>query len=63
MAELADPCMIYSVGDKGMSTTFGGFLEIEIVPQKLVGGLEAVADDESSVIWYSQVDGGPCGWD
>ena len=48
--EFSDPCLLHSIDDEVTATTFGGFVQIVIIPHLFVDGLGAVADIVSSVV-------------
>ena len=58
---LADPCVFDGVNDEDATAAFGGFVQLEIVPQQFVGGLGTGADNRSDAVRDDQLDNRPCG--
>ena len=59
--ELVDTCVFDGINDESTAAAFGGFVQLEIVPQRFVDGLEARVDNGSGVVGDDRVKKGPCG--
>ena len=59
--DLVDTCVLSGTDNEGATAAFKGLVNIEIVPQLFVKGIESGADNGSSVAWDRRVYGGTCG--
>ena len=59
--EIAGPCGLNVVDNKGAKAAFGGLVQLEIFPQRFVDGLRSEGDNGSGVVWDCQIYSGLCG--
>ena len=50
VTELVDPCVLDGVNDEIAALAFGGFMELEIVPPRLLDGPGYIAEKISGVV-------------
>ena len=48
--EIKDSCVFNSIDDEGKTSAFGGFLQLENMPQKLVDGIGEGANSGSGIV-------------